>query len=80
MDTMQYSFIHRSDNSTTRRTLTPLSCQVVKNNINIFLFTLFIEYMCPHAQYITVKTNKINGFCGLDFVAWISFAAWNLVL
>ena len=66
--------MHRSDNSITRRTLTPLSCRVVKNDI--FLFTLFIEYM----SNITVYSNKINGFCGLDFVAWISFAAWILVL
>ena len=66
---MQHSYteLDRSDNSITRRTLTPLSCRVVKNDI--FLFTLFIEYM-----------NKINGFCGLNFVAWISFAAWILVL
>ena len=65
---------HSSDNSITRRTLTPLSCRVVKDDI--FLFTLSIEYM----SNITAYSNKINGFCGFDFVAWISFAAWILVL
>ena len=38
--------------------------------------TLSIEYM----SNITVYSNKNNGFCGFDFVAWISFAAWILVL
>ena len=27
---------------------------------------------------ITVYSNKINGFCGLDFVAWISLLGFHL--
>ena len=64
---MEYSYTE-----VTIRTLTPLSCRVVKNNI--YLFTIH------GARMLTIFSNKINGFCGLDFVAWISFAAWILVL
>ena len=60
------AFIHRSDNSITRRTLTPLSCRVVKNDI--FLFTLFIEYM----SNITVYSNK-------DFVDWILLLGFDML-
>ena len=28
---------------------------------------------------LTVYSNKIKGFCGLGFVAWISFAAWDFI-
>ena len=49
----------------------PVRIDTMQHSV-IFLFTLFMEYMLSN-----ITVYKING---LDFVAWISFAAWILVL
>ena len=63
-------FIHGSDNPITRRTLTPLSCRVVKNNIYLILHYLYNTWLSV-SLFIRIKL--------MDFVDWILLLEFHLL-